>query len=369
MRRLLYHLVRTGANVYNRLDVKYAALALTLCLTTPAGAVRPLTPKAPEFSPNALWINSKAITLKSLSDKRALLLAFFNATNINSLRALGTLKEWHRRYSSDGLVTVGVHTPDYDFQKDQRAVHAAVKRLGISFPVIIDGDRKVWKDYANDGWPAFYLIDHKGRIIFDQLGEGGYTEFESEIRNALDNIPGFNAPKVPALIADPPTAECGPVTRDISAGTKNGAPIALKETEIRLNYLFATRDGELGYFGPWTSGAEALRLPGGNPNKAYFITVIYRGVQGFAVMGSSTGKPIRIQIKQDDLWLHPSNAGKDILFDDDGHSYVEAAEYRLYDLTRNANDLVHEIMLTPLDPGAAVYTFSFSDRCMAGYLP
>lgn len=331
--------------------------------------MRPITPKAPEFHGSTLWINSKALTLKTLHDKRAVLLAFFNAANINSLRALGNIKEWTKRYAADGLVTIGVHTPDHDFQKDHRSVHAAIKRLGIAFPVIIDGDRRVWKDYANEGWPAFYLIDHKGRIIFDQLGEGGYSEFENEIRNALDNIPGFNAPRASPVLPDPPTFECGPMTRELSAGTKSGAPIALKETEIRLSYLFATRDGEMGYFGPWTSTAEALRLPGENPFKAFFITVIYRGAQSFAVMGSATGKPVRVQIKQDDLWMHPGNAGKDVSFDDDGHSFVEVTDYRIYDLTRNTNDSVHEIMLTPLDPGMALYSFSFSDRCLAPYLP
>ena len=343
------------------------ALLLALGLT-PAFAARPITPPAPEFPASGAWINAKPLTLKDLRNRRVVLVAFINTTNINSLRSLAILKEWHERYALEGLSIIGVHTPDFDFQKDPLFVKAALKRFGVPFPVVVDSSRSIWRNYSNEGWPAFYLVDHKGRLVFDHLGEGGYREFEGEIRLALEDA-GYEPPEVAALAADPKSRDCGDMTAEVSVGLRRGKVRDLsKSPRERISYILAVRDGEATTTGSWNAEPDALRLKGDNADHSSAMQLIYRGSQGFAVLAPQKGSAV-FYVRQDDLWLHSGNAGSDIRFDDDGRSFIEADGARLYHLTQNPNDSMHELSLIPLKPGAAVYGFSFSDRCLTSALP
>jgi hypothetical protein len=341
-------------------------LALTLGLA--AASPRPLAPPAPELPDTALWINAKPFTLKAQKNRKIVLLAFINTGNLNSVRSFGTLKLWHERYAKEGLIVIGVHTPAYAFQLTPERVQRLVKHYKLTFPVVLDNDRKIWEAYKNDGWPAFYLISHQGKIIFDRLGEGGYSELEQEILDALDNVPGGRAPENIELAPDIAKTDCGPMTPDTSAGTKDGRPLELKPNEKRLSFIFSVREGELGFQGPWTAGSDSVRLLQDNPDWDFFTSVIYRGAQAYSLMGPLKGRN-RYYVRQDDLWMHPGNAGRDIQFDDDGRSFVDTPFIRLYELARNANTETHELSLMPSEKGALVYGFSFSDSCLMKFAP
>ncbi|MDD5656508.1 MAG: redoxin domain-containing protein [Elusimicrobia bacterium] len=337
-----------------------AAAALAALLGAPARAARPLTPQAPEFPPQTTWINAKPLTLARLRGRRVVLAAFLNSANINSIRALRALSAWHERYQFEGLLVLGVHTPEYDWQKDPLSVRAAVKRLGVRFPVMLDNDRTCWKGFNNEGWPAFYLIDRKGRVIFDRLGEGGYAEFESEIRTALADL-GYRPPAAEA-VKDPPAAECGEMTATVGLGLRRDRTINLEQAPpSRL--LLSVRDGETATAGAWDGEPYSLRLARDNPDSSAFLRLIYRGAQAFAVLAPPPGKAA-FYVRQDDMWLHPGNGGGDVRFDDDGRSFVSADGPRLYQLVRNSSDAMHELVLIPKRKGSAVYEFSFADRCL-----
>lgn len=343
------------------------ALALLLAaLAWPAP--RPLSPPAPEFPATSQWANSKPLKLADQLNRRVVLVAFLNTASINSVRTFKVLKRWHSRYAKDGLTVIGVHTPAYPFQLEADRVKRALSFYGLKFPVVLDNDKKVWEAFENDGWPAFYLISHAGKIIFDRLGEDGYSELEQEILGALDNIPGATTPTADDLAPDVAKTDCGPMTAEISAGLRKGRPIQLQPTEKRLSFLFAVRDGELGFQGPWSVGQDSLRLSQENPDWEHFTSVIYRGAQASVLLGHPKRKT-RVYVRQDDLWMHPGNAGRDIKFDDDGRSFLETSGIRLYDLARNPNDAVHELSVAPEEPGTLVFGFSFSDLCLAGFLP
>lgn len=348
------------------------ALSVLLFASAARAVPRPLQPPAPEFPGADLWANAKGLTMKRLRGRRVVLVAFINTANLNSLRSLSVLKTWDERYALDGLSVVAVHTPLYGFQRDPEIVAAALKRLGIGFPVIFDDDRAMWKAYANEGWPAFYLIDYRGKIIYDVLGEGGYAEFEDEIRGALGEA-GYQPRTFKDSAVNPPSEYCGATTPELSFSMKAANPVKILDLDAQEEagqvpageLIVSARDGEIGQRGAWRREPEAMRLTKANPDHSAFLRVICRGVQVFGLFTPlEHGKPAKYFIRQDGLWLHSGNAGGDIKFDDDGRSYVEATEPKLYWIVKNTDDSEHAVAVMPLERNAAVHSFQFADRCL-----
>ena len=118
------------------------------------------------------WLNTNGKPLQ-LEKGKVYLVDFFEYTCVNCLRTLPYLQEWNKRYAKDGLVIIGIHTPEFDFAKDKANVAQAVKRLGITWPVVVDSQYANWNAYRNSFWPRKYFVDAKGRIIADHAGEGG----------------------------------------------------------------------------------------------------------------------------------------------------------------------------------------------------
>lgn len=347
-----------------------AALALLLAL--PAAAERPINPPATDFPPAAAWINATALSLNRMRDRKAVVVAFINPTSINSVRALPALRDWFDRYALSQLMVVGVLTPDLEFHRDPVWTKTILKRYGVDFPVILDSDRRVWKGYANDGWPALYLVDRKGRIVFDRLGEGGYQEFEKETRAALGELVKPEELPAPVDRPDPKTRDCGGATREIALGARRGSkpPISLDgDLSLRRMLIVDARDGEVAQRGRWEVAPDGLKLAQKNKDQGAFVRVVFHAAQALAVLSPAEDGKTRVFVKQDDLWLHEGNAGKDIQFDDDGRSFVSLDIPRLYDLTRDPSSSPHELYLIPDRKGAGVYGFSFSDRCLVTTLP
>ena len=161
------------------LGVAAAAATGLSSAPAPAATARP----APEFAPGA-WINSAPLTLEQLRGK-VVLVEFWTYTCINCIHVTPYVKQWHERYKGDGLVVVGVHTPEYDEEKIPGNVRDAVRRYGITYPVVQDNDYATWNAYGNQYWPALYLVDQDGRIVYRHYGEGGYDATEAKIRALL----------------------------------------------------------------------------------------------------------------------------------------------------------------------------------------
>jgi thiol-disulfide isomerase/thioredoxin len=144
--------------------------------------------KAPEFAQISGYINTpnnnSPITLSSLKGK-VVLAYIWTYTCINSIRPMPYIDDWNQKYSDKGLVTVGVHSPEFEFEKNHANVKDAVKRFGITYPVIIDSDHGTWNAYENNYWPRFYLIDTQGYIRYDHIGEGDYNQIEKAIQSLV----------------------------------------------------------------------------------------------------------------------------------------------------------------------------------------
>jgi thiol-disulfide isomerase/thioredoxin len=156
---------------------------------------------APEFQGIRAWLNTKPLTMAGLRGK-VVLVDFWTYTCVNCLRTLPHVKKWHEKYAKKGLVIVGVHTPEFGFEKDVANVEKAMKQAGIGYPVAVDSDMGTWNAYANRYWPAKYLIDKDGYIVYIHFGEGGYEQTEKAIQAQLHVRAKAEAAKAPRYIFD-----------------------------------------------------------------------------------------------------------------------------------------------------------------------
>src|ERR1700722_4706697 len=132
---------------------------------------------APLFPRDLPWVNVPAGRQVSIIQRdRPMLVEFWDFCRPNSIRTLPYVKAWHERYADDGLRVVGVHSPRFDASRDEAAVRAAVARLGIEYPVLVDSELDAWREYENAGWPARYLFDGGARLFDYHYGEGGYRD-------------------------------------------------------------------------------------------------------------------------------------------------------------------------------------------------
>ena len=140
--------------------------------------------KAKGFSKISEYINTKPISLDDLKDK-VVLVDFWTYSCINCIRTIPHLNEWYDKYSDKGLVIVGIHTPEFEFEKNSDNVKSAVQKFGIKYPVLQDNDKETWNEYENRYWPRKYLVDDEGYIRYDHIGEGAYQETEKVIQALL----------------------------------------------------------------------------------------------------------------------------------------------------------------------------------------
>ncbi len=139
---------------------------------------------APPFPRGLRWLNTAALRMDQQLG-RPVLVEFWDFCRPNSIRTLPYLKAWHARYADRGLRVIGVHSAGFEPSKDPDAVEAAVTRLGIPYPVVVDAELEIWEEYGNLGWPARYLFDPRGMLFEQHYGEGGYTETEQAIQELL----------------------------------------------------------------------------------------------------------------------------------------------------------------------------------------
>jgi hypothetical protein len=341
-------------------------LLLALLLPTLVLA-RPINISAPEFPADAAWINSKAFTMKRLKRRRVVLGFFFHLADLHSLRALEAVKVWHKRYELHGLTVIGIHTPEYSFQKDPLAVKRDLRRLGVDFPVVLDNSKQLWEGYGNSGWPASYIMDTRGHIAAERLGEGGYAALESELRAQLREA--NQRPPEERELKDPSTFDCGGLTPEVSAGARKGRVIDLEgKVQSGTQVLGQARDGEISASGVWDVEPDNIRLAQSNADQSGFARVVYTGTQAFAVLAPAPGGS-RFWIKQDELWLNRSNAAPGVAFDEEGRSYVKVPYPGLFELAANPTGQYRQLTVIPDKKGAAVYGFSFANRCAPVKLP
>jgi len=303
----------------------------------------------PGFDGATGWLNSEPLTAEGLRGK-VVLVDFWTYTCINWLRTLGYVRAWHEKYEDQGLVVVGVHTPEFPFEREIDNVRWAAEDMRVEYPIALDSDYGVWRAFDNHYWPAVYIVDTEGRIRHHQFGEGGYEECETIIQQLLreagrDGVgDGFVSVADDGFEAQADWATLGsPETYLGSDQAQNFAGIT-DEPDLRLN--------EWALSGDWTvdRGASVLNAAGGR------ILFRFHARDVNLVMGPSTrGTAVPFRVRVDGA--PPGDAhGGDI--DEEGHGTV--VQQRLYQLIREPGPITDRTFeITFLEPGAEAYAFTF----------
>jgi cytochrome c biogenesis protein CcdA/thiol-disulfide isomerase/thioredoxin len=307
--------------------------------------------QAPEFVGTQRWFNTpggRPLTLRGLRG-RVVLIDFWTYSCINCLRTLPYLEAWDRRYRKDGLTIVGVHSPEFPFEKDAGNVAEAIERNGIGYPVVQDNELATWNAWGNQYWPAEYFVDAHGQVRFTHFGEGSYGEKEHVIRELLAEAghpPAGSDSRVRALAPSP-----GVTTPE----TYLGAARAERFTNPMLSpgsHDFgeppAPGDDEFAYRGRWRIGLDSATAEGRSA-----LELDFGARRVYLVLGSDDGRPRRMRVLLDGRPIPASLAGADV----HGGS-VEVAAHRLYDLVDLPDVQRHELTLEP-QAGVSGYAFTF----------
>lgn len=351
------------------LAILFASALLALCFTRPTRACQPEAPAAPELDGAVKWLNSPPLSMKELRGK-VVLVDFWEYTCVNCIRTLPYLKAWWERYKDQGLVIVGVHSPEFQFAGVEQNVANAVREFGIRYPVAVDSQHAIWNAYGNRFWPAKYLIDAKGRVRYWHFGEGGYGLTESQLQELLREVnPGVKLPAVMAPIRkeDGPGKLCYPATPELYAGFERGAtegtfgsPNGYQPGRV-ASYVDPGKheDGMIYAQGAWKATPEALVSARRARSAKSWIALRYHAIEVNSVLKPEDGRPVTLWVTQDGKPVPAPARGKDVHADDRGRTYVKVDRPRMYALVRNPAFGQHELKLTPADTGLGLYSFTF----------
>lgn len=308
-------------------------------------------PRAKEFVNPSGFINAQPFTLGSLIGKKVILVDFWTYSCINCVRTIPYLNSWYDKYRDKGLEIVGVHTPEFEFEKDIANVRAAVKKFGIRYPVVLDNDYGTWQAYDNQYWPHEYLIDIDGYIVHDHIGEGDYDKTELAIQKALNEHGAIATPSgVPqTLFTDIKTPELylGSSRNDSALG--NGAANAGGAQTLIMPAPGKQRANLVYLDGVWSFTPEfAVNQTG----KAH-LRLRYSAKQVNLVAGAAAGA--HITVYRDGQLLSGSISGADA---PDGKGLIR--DMRLYELINDQHGYGEHTLEVIIDePGLEIFTFTF----------
>ena len=342
-------------------------------------------PRQDFSSPAVEWINSQPLTMARLRGK-VVMIDFWEYTCINCIRTFAENKKWYERYHKYGFEIIGVHCPEFDIAYRVRNVRAAVKRFGLPYPVVIDDDFAIWNAYHNSTWPNRFLIDAKGYIRYDRSGEGADGALEHAIQQLLQEAhPGL---KFPASYTIPPdknafAPSCGVTTPEMYVGDWGGRGVLSNQQGYHkgktINYTLpsSVADGRAAVSGRWETdeGPNRNRSNGmiyrgkkkGNAPSQDELEMRYHARELYSVMNVEHGHPERVYVRQDGKDLTPQNKGVDVQFDQNGHSYIEVREPRMYYLVANPSFGSHKVELFPTSPGLTINSFTFGNDCQTNF--
>ncbi|EJC66720.1 cytochrome c biogenesis protein [Rhizobium leguminosarum bv. viciae WSM1455] len=319
----------------------------------------PVEGHAPSLDGAVEWLNSEPLTTEQLRGK-VVLVDFWTYSCINCIRTIPYVRAWAEKYADQGLVVIGVHAPEFAFEKKIDNVKKAIGDFQIGYPVAIDNDYKVWRAFENSYWPAAYLIDAKGQIRYHHFGEGNYNRTEKAIQDLLREVGSQTTASAP-VVPNAKGVEAGPDLGNIRSGEtylgyEQAANFASPEglqADTARNYSIAEPGlNGWGLSGTWIVGRDQATLdqPGGG------ITYRFSARDLHLVLGPGAGdKPIRFQVKIDGKAPGPDH-GTDI--DADGNGTVTAT--RLYQLVRQSGTVAaRNFEIRFLDPGVQAYAFTF----------
>jgi len=312
----------------------------------------------PSLSGAVQWLNSPPLTPEALKGK-VVVVDFWTYSCINCLRSIPYVRAWAEKYRDQGLVVIGVHTPEFAFEKNVDNVKQAVADLKIGFPVAIDNNYAIWRAFKNRYWPADYFVDAQGRIRDHTFGEGDYAASEHVIQQLLaktgrTNVSGglvaVNASGAQAA-SDADNVRSPETYLGYARAEKFVSPGGAVKGGSHVYAAGKPQLNEWSLSGDWTIGEERAHLN----RKEGSIVYRFHARDLHLVLGSANGKPVRFHVTIDGMPPEESH-GADV--DVDGQGVVN--EQRLYQLVRQNGPITdHTFEIRFLDPGVEAYAFTF----------
>jgi thiol-disulfide isomerase/thioredoxin len=320
--------------------------------------------RAPEIG--HVWFNSPPLSFHLLRG-RAVLVDFWDYTCVNCIRTLPYVQAWHERYRDKGLTVIGVHTPEFTFAQYESNVERGIREFGLTYPIVIDSNREIWKAFANRYWPTKYLLDKDGYLRYGHFGEGAYGETEQVIQELLREIePAIVLPPLmePLREEDHMGAVCYRATGELYLGNRRGRignEGEFREDQI-ADYSFAGAIEENFFYatGRWASTAEYFEAV---EDGAHTLRLKYEASAVNLVMASPHTSSAEVVIQQDGKPLTRAQATRDTRFraatqgEEEGYVVVDSA--RMYFLIDNHAFGAHELELR-CSAGAAAFAFTFT---------
>ena len=314
----------------------------------------------PDLSGATAWINSPPLTAESLRGK-VVVVDFWTYSCINCLRSLPTIQAWYDKYKDSGLVVLGVHTPEFPFEKDESNVRNAVRELGIDYPVAMDNDYRIWRGFNNRYWPAHYFIDATGRVRYHSFGEGRYDESEAWIRGLLEERNHQPPPNSAMKIA--------------ASGAEAASDLQMVQSpETYIGYIRAKNFASPGGFSE--DDAQLYRAPARLELNEWALTARWKDEGQTATLLSATGGIVyRFHARDLHLVLGPGSDGKPVRFrvtldgkppgadhgeDCDENGFGTVTESRLYQLIRQKSGVRDRVFrIEFFTPGVQAFAFTF----------
>jgi len=337
-------------------------------------------PEAPELAGITAWLNSPPLTIESLRGS-VVLVDFWTYTCVNCIRTFPFLREWHARYADAGLVILGVHTPEFEFEKDLENVRNAASEHGIVWPIPQDNDYGTFRAFENRYWPAKFLIDKDGIIRYTHFGEGAYAETEEMIRQLLleagNDLCDIDDSLPEDQVYDASfTAGSTRPTRELYAGTSRGQSDVFfggggyvfnrdfyRETDVTQIYEDPGdyRNDLIYLEGSWYNGPESLRHGRETQDFEDYMLIRFSALSVNAVIkpDETDPAPYKVLVTLDGEYMTDANKGQDVVIEDDGRSFLVIDEPRLYAIVEAPTFGTYDLKLSSNSDDFDLYAFTF----------
>ncbi|MFC1653854.1 cytochrome c biogenesis protein DipZ [Patescibacteria group bacterium] len=302
--------------------------------------------KAPGFEGGNNWINSNPLVLEELRGS-VVLVDFWTYSCINCIRTLPYLTSWHEKYKDEGLIIVGVHSPEFEFEKDTQNVIEALKDFNIEYPVVQDNDFNIWKSYNNRYWPAKYLIDKNGTVRYTHFGEGKYNETENMIQELLEESGSDinqELTRLDEFVHQTKTPETylgywRLTNTNVEESIKKDSEQSYTPKPLKLN--------QIAFEGKWN-----IQYKHASPSKESKLHLKFFSKDVHLVMRSDEETKVKIYI--DEQTINKNISGTDVM-----EGIVTIQKDRLYNLVKDMDPAKHTLTIEFLDEGIEVYAFTF----------
>ena len=321
------------------------------------------------------WINHEPLTIGGLlAQGRVVLVDFWTYTCVNCIRTLPFLRQWHEKYADHGLTILGIHSPEFDFERQRANVIDAVERRGIEYPVAQDNEMATWRAFENRAWPAKYLFGVDGELRYQLYGEGLYRQTELAIRRALEQA-GWDVDDIPIGDTENPLRDpnATSITRELYGGYRwnfsSLGPYAGQEPYYEggdREVLYEDDEDATPHLdnrwylqGLWLNEREAITHARRTTDLEDYIALRFRATSVNVVLRPARDEPFEVVVEIEGRPLDAAQAGADVTFDEAGRSVVLVDGPRLYAIVQLPAFGEHELRLRSNSDDFSVFAFTF----------